>query len=88
MRNIVSNMKTTIDINTELLELARQTAAKERTTVKSLVEDGLRRVLEGRGSSPPFHLRKATFRGRGLSKDMQGQDWEKIRGSAYEGRGA
>jgi len=81
-------MKTTIDINAELLELARRTAAMEHTTVKSLVEDGLRRVIESRGAPPAFRLRKASFRGRGLRKELEGKGWEKIRDAAYEGRGA
>jgi hypothetical protein len=80
-------MKTTIDINAELLESARRTAAKERTTVKALVEDGLRRILEDKGSPTSFLLRKATFRGRGLRKELEGKGWAKIRDAAYEGRG-
>lgn len=81
-------MKTTIDINAELLEQARRAAAQEHTTIKSLVEDGLRRVLESRGARPAFRLRKASFRGRGLHQELEAKGWEKIRDAAYEGRGA
>ena len=43
-----SNMKTTIDISDSLLEKARRVAASRGTTVKALVEAGLRQVLADR----------------------------------------
>ena len=44
--DIVGNMKTTIDVADALLEEARQVAAHDRTTLKELVQEGLRRVLD------------------------------------------
>jgi hypothetical protein len=41
-------MKTTIEISDPLLEAARQLAGREKTTVRALVEEGLRRVIEDR----------------------------------------
>jgi len=81
-------MKTTIDISDPLLEEARKLAAREGTTVKALVEQGLRRVVsERRRSSRAFQLRKATFKGNGLQPGVDSLDWERIRALTYEGRG-
>ena len=81
-------MKTTIDINDHLLEEARKAATHDRTTVKSLVEEGLRLLLAARQERPAYRLRRATFKGRGVRKELEGAGWEKIRDRAYEGRGA
>jgi len=81
-------MKTTIDINGQLLEEARKRAFRDKTTVKSLVEEGLRHLLAERQERPAYRLRKATFKGRGLCKELDGAGWEKIRDRAYEGHGA
>jgi hypothetical protein len=80
-------MKTTIEISNSLLEEARKLAAKEGTTVRALVEQGLRRVVAERKSRSVFKLRKATFRGAGLQAGASGATWEQIRDAIYEGRG-
>jgi len=41
-------VKTTIDISKALLLAAKQAAAREDTTVRALVEEGLRRALAER----------------------------------------
>jgi hypothetical protein len=81
-------MKTTVEIPESLLGQAKRLAAQERTTVRALVEEGLRRVLAERKRSKPFKLRKVSFRGHGLQAQMAGASWQRIRDSAYEGRGA
>lgn len=86
-RDIVSNMKTTIDIADSLLNEARRTAAQEGTTLRALVEEGLRTVLQSTRRRAPFRLRKATFRGRGLQEDFVDGGWERIRDEVYKGRG-
>jgi hypothetical protein len=58
-------MKTTIDIADPLLEAAKKTATREGTTLRALVELGLRQVIEKK-RSVAFRLRKASFRGKGL----------------------
>jgi hypothetical protein len=80
-------MKTTIDIADPLLERARQVAAQEGTTVKALVEAGLRRVIEDRKTRGKFRLRRASFKGRGLQPAAQALPWDRLREMAYEGRG-
>ena len=81
-------MKTTIEISNSLLEEARRLAAKEGTTVRALVEQGLRRVVTERKRGEKFRFRKATFKGAGLQPGVAGASWDRIREMAYEGRGA
>ena len=80
-------MKTTIDIPEPLLESARQVAANEGTTLKALVESGLREVLRSRERDESFKLRKVSFGGKGLQAGAGELSWEEIRELAYgEGR--
>jgi hypothetical protein len=80
-------MTTTIDIPQSLLDEAKSLAANNRTTVKALIEEGLRHVIGEAKRTRKFHLRKATFKGDGLQSDMEGASWDTIRKRAYEGRG-
>ena len=81
-------MKTTVEIADALLAEARKLAARERRTVRALMEEGLRRVLKERGQRGRFRLRKVTFRGKGLQADVGEGSWQRIRELIYEGRGA
>ena len=84
-----THMKTTIEIADALLTDARRVAAREGVTVRSLVEQGLRRVLaERQRGAPGFKLRKASFKGRGLQPGVRGASFDRLRELAYEGRGA
>jgi len=80
-------MKTTVEISNSLLEEARKLAAREGTTVRALVEEGLRRIVSERKRPASFHLRKVTFKGNGLHSHLAGASWDQIRDIAYEGRG-
>jgi hypothetical protein len=82
-------MKTTIQIPDSLFEEARRVAQRERVTMRSLVEAGLRRVLadHARTKRGGFRLRKAAFRGKGLQPGLEGASWDRIRDASYEGRG-
>jgi hypothetical protein len=70
-----------------LLAEAKAVAAREGTTVRSLVEEGLRLVIARRGESEPFTLRSASFRGDGVRPDVSLEQWDQIRGLIYGGRG-
>jgi Bacterial antitoxin of type II TA system, VapB len=81
-------MKTTLDIPDPLLREARQFAVREGTTLRALVEQGLRRVLaEKKKRKTVFQLRKASFGGRGLRSELTDAGWEGLRDLAYDGRG-
>jgi succinylarginine dihydrolase len=82
-------MKTTIDIADGILSAAKRLAASEGTTLRALVEAGLRQVVAQHKERPaPFRLRRASVKGRGLRSDVQGRSWEQLREMAYEGHGA
>ena len=84
---MVRYMKTTIHILDSLFEEARRLAQAEQTTLKALVEQGLRRVISDKKRRGQFHHRKVCFKGKGLQPDLAGASWERIRELAYEGRG-
>ncbi len=80
-------MKTTIEIADALFEEARRVARREGTTLRALVEEGLRDLLRHRRRRPAFQLRKVTYKGEGLASDLEGGGWDDIRRRAYEGHG-
>lgn len=84
---MVIYMKTTVEISNALLEETKRIAAKEGTTVRALIEEGLRRTITERKQKGAFRLRRATFKGRSLQPNVAGTSWERIREMAYEGRG-
>ena len=80
-------MKITLDISALLVREARKLAAREHTTLRALVEQGLRRVIADKRRKPKFRLRKASFRGQGLRPELVGESCEQLRALAYERRG-
>ena len=87
LKNMGSSMKTTIDIPAPVLDEVRKLAEREGTTVKALVERGLRRVLADDRKRSAFTLRKASFKGRGLRPGLENASWDRLRELAYEGHG-
>ncbi|MGH8512012.1 MAG: type II toxin-antitoxin system VapB family antitoxin [Gammaproteobacteria bacterium] len=81
-------MKTSVEIPDSLLDAARKAAAREGTTVKALIERGLRELLAKRKDGHEFRLRKASYKGKGLQPGAKALGWENLRELAYEGRGA
>lgn len=82
-----THMKTTIEISDAILEQAKAMATGEGVTLRSLVEEGLRRVLQARQHESEFKLRDASFSGKGLQPQVRDGSWERIREIIYEGRG-
>ena len=65
-------MKIDIDIADRLLADAQRLAKDRGMTLGELVEQGLRSVLRPSGGvSPPFELRRASFKGRGLQPGVK-----------------
>ena len=81
-------MKTTVEISEGLLREAKRLAVRERTTVRALIEQGLRTVVTSRRKPGGFALRRASFRGDGLVSGRSLRDWDAIRDLAYAERGA
>jgi hypothetical protein len=80
-------MKTTVEISDSLLEEAKRLAAREGSTVRALIEQGLRQVISAKKKPGGFRLRKVTFKGHGLQPGVSTANWEQIRDMAYEGHG-
>jgi hypothetical protein len=82
-------MKTTIELSDAVLDEARRVAQREGTSLRALIEEGLRRVLADRRSRRArFRLRDASFGGDGLSPEFAGESWPAIRDTIYRERGA
>ena len=79
-------MKTTIEIADPLFKAARQAARRDGTTLRALIEQGLRLALDERRQTPPFRLRDASVNGRGLQPEAEGLSWEALRALAYGDR--
>ena len=80
-------MKTTIEISDDLARKAKAHAAKEGTTLRALVERGLREVLRAERKPHRFELRDARVGGHGLQAEFQDADGQRMREASYEGRG-
>jgi hypothetical protein len=80
-------MKTTVEIPNPLLQEVRRLAEREGTTLKSLLEEALRRLLADRKRSAPFKLGPASFKGDGYTAEFTNATWDKIRDATYKGRG-
>jgi len=81
-------MKTTIEIADDLFERAQRVARKEKTTFRSLTEQGLRLVLAGKQGQPKKLPPLVTVRGSGLTDEFKNASWDKISDEIYRGRGA
>lgn len=81
-------MKTTIEIADDLFERAHELARKEKTTFRSLTEQGLRLVLKEKQSRPRQLPPLVTVRGRGRKDEFKSAPWEQFRDEIYRGRGA
>ena len=79
-------MKTTIDIADPLLRDAKKLAAREGTTLRALVEQGLRQVLAERKTRKrePYKQRLVVFKGDGLTPEFRNAGWAEILEASYE----
>jgi len=85
---MVTHMKTTVEIPDPLLEAARQVARQSGTTLRALIELGLREAISRHQEPSGFVLRDCSFKGRGLQAPFSEDAWAGVRDLIYEGRGA
>jgi hypothetical protein len=77
-------MKTTVDIADPLLEEAKALAARRGTTLRSVIEEGLREVLANEPSTArAFRLRDASVGGKGLTAGFRDRPWSDVLDAAY-----
>jgi hypothetical protein len=74
---MVSHMKTTVEIPNHLLVVAKKVAAAERTTLRALLEEGLRLVLSQRRKPQRFRLEDGSVRGKGVHPGIVEGAWER-----------
>lgn len=81
-------MKTTLDISDPLLDQVRKIAARDGDTLRSLVEQGLRKVVAERSArAKPFKLKDGSVGTPGVGSGYEKLSWEEMRALMYEGRG-
>jgi len=76
-------MKTTIDIANDLAVRAKELAAKRCTTLRAVVEEGLRMVLEGDRVEMQYRLPDKSVQARGLQREFQAKPWSDILEASY-----
>lgn len=84
---MVPPMKTTIDLSDDLFHEVKQLAAAEGTTMRSLLEEGLRAVIAQHRDSRRFALRDQSVPGSGLTAEFANASWARIRDAGYGDRG-
>lgn len=80
-------MKTTVELSDELLQRARKAAKAQGRSLRDLIEDGLRQILQGQERRPEYKVEFPTFRGSGFTDAFQDADWTRIREEIYRGHG-
>ena len=85
---MAAHMKTTVDIQDDLLDEAKALAARQKTTLRSLLEEGLRWVLSQRTRRGRFQLQDASVGGKGVQPGIEEGVWDQIRDRIYKGRGS
>ncbi|MFO7724169.1 MAG: hypothetical protein R6V45_01355 [Oceanipulchritudo sp.] len=79
-------MKTTLEISDHLLARVKGLARKRKTTLRSLTEEGLRKVLEAEEAAKKGPLHPVTFKGKGLQPEFREASWREVREAAYGDR--
>ena len=73
-------MKATIDIADPVLTEAKLIAAHEGTTLRALIEEGLRHVIDARAAATSgFRLRDASYGSGGGVPGIDPDDWMSIK---------
>lgn len=80
-------METTVELADTIVVEAKQVAAADGTTLRELIEEGLRLVPRERRSRHPYSLPDASFGGRGLQPGVREGGWASLPERGYEGRG-
>jgi predicted transcriptional regulator len=85
---MATHMKTTIEIQDDLMKAAKALARKQGTTLKSILERGIRTILKEEQRSSRYELADKSVKGKGLQADFQQATWTDIRDAAYRGHGS
>jgi hypothetical protein len=83
---MMARMKTTVDLPDDLFREVQQLARAENTTMRSLMEEGLRAVIARHHAAGRFTLRDASVPGEGVSAQFADATWAQLREAAYGDR--
>ena len=81
-------MKTTVEISDELLKKAKRLATKRRTTLRAIIEQGIRNTVKEHQRGVNYVLPDMSVDGKGLQPEFKNKAWSDIRDAAYEGHGS
>lgn len=78
-------MKTTVEIDDELLRRAKVHAAEQGTTLRSVLEDALERLLQEWGTAPTgYRMADRRVHGHGLRPEYEGWTATDLIYASYE----
>jgi len=71
-------MRTTVELNDALARQVRALMAERDTTLRALIEEGLRRIVAESRSGEPFRMRNASAGEGGLAEGIDDATWETL----------
>jgi hypothetical protein len=77
-------MKTTIEISDTLFREAKRQAAKSGTTLRALIEHGLKQALKDSAQAPTHQPRDGRVKGKGLTHEAKTAGWRAVLDEANE----
>ena len=80
-------MKTTIELPDDLAARAKELAARRGISLRTVIEEGVRKVIRTDRNQPEFKFPDARVTGKGLQQEFQHKSWLDVQAAAYEGRG-
>jgi hypothetical protein len=81
-------MKTTVEITDDLFKAAKALAIERRTTLRAIIEEGLRAVIGDTSRRDRFELKDGSVEGYGTRPGVEEGDWESVGDTIYRGRGS
>jgi hypothetical protein len=79
-------MKTTVEISDSLLLRAKRYAQKSGKSLRALIEEGLRRVLQDERPPVRYRLPDRSVGSAGAANPLETLSWQDLRDDIYGGR--
>ena len=79
----MGDMKTTVEIQGALLERAKRHARKTGKSLRALIEEGLRRVLDDEGQPSGYRLPDRSVGEAGGPNPLERMSWQDLRDEIY-----
>jgi hypothetical protein len=80
-------MKTTVEIQSALLERARRHARRVGKPLRAIIEEGLRRVLDAEREPEHYRLPDRSVGESGGPNPLEALSWQDLRDQIYGGQG-